>query len=236
MAFTFVDVLSLIPGLRLSTCLECKKPHTEETIRRTRHTVDALPVPSSFETLPQLLVVATELLCPRDKSRGDWYARIWFGALLTKAVPSPPDMPGAYPQPTVTLEPYLRRKRHMLSGKEDAFCHGCGECFKAGTVVYSTICGRHLCDPNCATARGPSSCYDPSFCQDCDTAYWTWTVGEADPYARYNLWRPHLGLRIEYSDTVVLDTQYSSTLTFWPLLGELCDQFGLDLASAAFYR
>lgn len=95
MDFNFVDVLSLIPSLRLLTCLECKSPQTDETIRRTRNTVDALPVPSSFEALPQLLVVATEILCTRDKSRGEWYARISFGVLLTKAVLSPPGMSGA---------------------------------------------------------------------------------------------------------------------------------------------
>lgn len=115
--------------------------------------MDALPVPSPFETLPQLLAVATELLCTRDKSRCEWYARIWFDVLLAKAVLSLPGMPSAYPHPTFTLEPYLRRKRDVLLGKGDKSCHGCGEYIKSVAVVYSAICGQYLCDPGLQDAR-----------------------------------------------------------------------------------
>ena len=39
----------------MPTCLECKKPHAEETFCRTRKAVGSLLIPASFETLPHLL-------------------------------------------------------------------------------------------------------------------------------------------------------------------------------------
>jgi hypothetical protein len=235
MAFTFVDVLSLIPTVRLSTCLHCARSHTGQKISRIQAKVDSLAFPPYYETLPQLSSIATEMLCTAHKTHSKMYADEWFKDLQKQATFVQPDMPGTYQETTTfTLEPRLKHRREVMQRKY-TWCRRCMEYFKEGETVYATNSGPWwLCDPKCGVKpEGPPqlrTCRVPP-----NTEFWAWTYGATDPYVRYNLWKPHIRLRIEHNGAVVAHIMYGSSSPFWPLLRELCDRFSLDPASANFY-
>lgn len=240
MAFTSVDVLSMVPSFRLSSCAACGRPHTEGKIREIQARLSSSPLPSSLDTLlRQLKLIAKELLCaPHEDHKDSIFqtAMWWFGEVKMRSTVPKPDMPGAYPEDEpFNLETYLQHKWNLLSGKHNDYCSSCGKSFKKGATVCSTICGQHVCRP-CAKERQRLRCRKPSFCPECDReVYWAWTFGATDPYVQYNMLKPYLNLRIEYNGEVVFDEQYSSSRPLWPLLGEFYEYLRLDPASADFY-
>jgi hypothetical protein len=233
MYFTCVQLLSLIPNLRLSICLICKEPHRD--INSIKDSLDQLPFPSNSEAMTSFLeAVASNLLCSRHKAANERLARKWVRTLKSKQVLSKP--PNCLPStsPATTPSSYLQRKTQIVSARQGR-CHGCTKCFQKGAQVHSTICGRSLCS-SCNTSRPYLDCLDSGICDECDATPWSWTFGETDQYALYNIWKPRIRLRIQYNGQIVLDEGYSSTQPLWPLLGLLCDFYRLDHRSATLRR
>lgn len=239
MTFTFVDALSVIPGIRLSSCHLCGTPHSDDKIRKTQDMLNSLPLPPSFHSLmPQLRLIAKKLLCPSHEHCVVEHALWMFAEVDFRSTAAKLDIAGAYPDDDeLTLDPYLQRKRDVVSGQHGNSCGSCGKSFRKGTTVYSTICGHYVCNLKCAEEIQPWSCRHLSFCTECSGGFWwEWTFGESDPYVQYNLWKPYLNLRIEHNGDVVFDEQYSSSRRLWPLLAEVCDYLRLDPASMRIYQ
>jgi hypothetical protein len=235
MDFACVQLLSLIPNLRLSICLVCKEPH--RNLHCIKDTLDQLPFPSNSEAITSFLeVVASNLLCFRHKAANERFVRKWVRGLNAKRVLSKPPncLPNAFPATTLDLRSYLQRKSHIVSVRKGR-CHGCTKCFQQGAQVHSAICGRSLCS-SCNTSHPYLICLDSGVCDECGGTLWSWTFGETDQYALFNVWKPRIRLQIQYNGQIVLDEGYPSTQPLWPLLGLFCDFYRLDQRSATLRR
>jgi hypothetical protein len=131
-AFTFVNVLSIIPSLRLSTCLECKKPSCRGDDPQDLKHHRRLTSPFLFRG-------------PAAASRGSHRVTLYMRqnpkrVVCAYLVRHFAGKGGTFPTRHVRcLPPSLSSLSSGTCAASGKSYHGCGEYFKSGAVVYSAI-------------------------------------------------------------------------------------------------